>query len=454
MKHFSQRAATLAAAALGIAAAGAASADQATTLGGLVVKSDDGNFIFSLGGRIHFDYTGIIQDKNSGFDSGAAENDGGFYFRRVFISLSGKIYGWRYRIDEDIANTSNPAAGFQDMFISRDLGSYGTVRIGQTRAWHSMDSLLSNNDKIFTERNVLSENGLFGGRDYTDGVFYRYNKTNAFKGNDNFWGGVSVYSLNKAGSTTNQGTGTPTQGMGYNARLAYAPLFTPRHWVHVGSSFSSDHADNGAALSTGYSTWYSYKGVAQNIMSLKGDQPATTGTLAQIAGGNNPNANTVTAELASALGPLYLQGEFGQAKLRQPHPVSGAPNVQTADAFSVEGSYYLTGESKVYEPGIGTISSPKPLHPYGAVEVAVRYDYIRNRNLPANDTKTCAPAIGSIRAGSFITKCSISSLDAGVNYYINPNVRFMLDYYHGTFDLGNAGKDKPDAVNARFQIAF
>jgi phosphate-selective porin OprO/OprP len=450
-----QRIAYGAALAMGLVACNAAQADSAKTLGGIVVTSDDGNFIASLGGRIHFDYTGIMPQKGSTFDAGAAENDSGFYFRRVFISLSGKIYGWRYRIDEDISNTSNPGAGFQDVYASHDLGNFGTVRIGQTRAWHSMDCLMSNNDKIFTERNVLSENGLFGGRDYTDGVFYRYNRSNAFKTDDNFWGGVSVYSLGKAGATTDQGVGTPTQGMGYNARLAYAPIFRPREFLHIGGSFSSDHADNGAKLTAGYSTWYSYKGVAQNIISMAGTQPASTPTQNNIQGGNNPNAETVTAELAGELGPWYIQGEFGQAKLHQPNYSATNPNQQTADAFSVQTSYYLTGESKVYDPGMAALgASPRPLHPYGAVEVALRYDFIRNRDLPAKDTTVCAPAVGAIPKGSTITKCDISTLDAGVNYYVNPNVRFMLDYYYGTFDLGSAGKDRPKAVNARFQIAF
>lgn len=441
---------------LGAGASGAAHADSASTLGGIVVKSDDGNFVASLGGRVHFDYTGIMPDKGSGFDSGAAENTSGFYFRRVFISLSGKVYGWRYRIDEDISNTSNPAAGFQDVFISHDIGDYGTVRIGQTKPFRSMDELLSNNDKIFTERNVNSATGLFGGRDYQQGVFYRYSRPNTFKTDDNFWGGVSVYSLNKAGASTDQGTGTPTQGIGYNARLAYAPVFTPREWIHVGASFSSDHADNGAKLTSGDSVWYSYKGVTQNLVSLAGTQPATNPTSANIGGGNNPSVATTAAELAGAFGPLYLQTEYGLAKFRQPVPVkTGVPNEQTVYAFSGEGSYYLTGETKRYDTTIASYATPKPLHPYGAVEVAAGYNFIKNRNLSANDTgAVCAPAVGAIPTGSTITKCDLTYYTVGVNYYANANVRFMLDYYYGIFDLGNAGKDSPKAVNARFQIAF
>jgi phosphate-selective porin OprO/OprP len=435
---------------------GAALADNATTLGGIVVKSDDGNFVGSLGGRIHFDYTGIMPDKGSSFDSGAAENDSGFYFRRVYISLAGKIYGWRYRIDEDIANTSNPAAGFQDVFVSHDIGDYGTVRIGQTKPFRSMDELTSNNDKIFTERNVNSATGLLGGRDYQEGVFYRYSRPGTLKSDDNFWGGVSVYSLNKAGASTNQGTGTPTQGMGYNGRLAYAPIISDRNFLHIGASYSSDHADNGAKLTSGDSVWYSYKGVAQNLVSFSGTQPSTGPTATNIGGGNNPSVTTITGELAGAAGPVYLQAEYGTAKFRQPTPVkSGVPNQQTVDAYSAEVSFYPTGESKKYDTTIASYATPKPLHSYGALELALGYNFIKNRDLPAANTgSVCGPAAGKIRSGTVIDKCDLSYLTAGVNYYPNANVRFMIDYYYGTFDLGNAGKDIPKAVNARLQIAF
>lgn len=434
--------------------AGVAHADSAQTLGGIVVKSDDGNFVGSLGGRIHFDYTGIMPDKQSGFDSGASENDSGFYFRRVFISLSGKIYGWRYRIDEDISNTSNPASGFQDVYASHDIGDYGTVRIGQTRPWRGIDYLTSNNDKIFTERNVNSETGLLGGRDFQDGVFYRYSRPNTFLANDNFWAGASVYSLNKAGSTTNEGTGTPTQGLGYNARVAYAPIVTPREWVHIGTSFSSDHADNGATLTSGSSTWYSYKGVTQNLVSMKGTQPTTSGTLANIGGGNNPNVNTLLGELAVAYGPAYLQAEGGQALFHQPTFSATNPNKQLVRSFAVEGSYYLTGETKRYDTTVGAYASPVPIHKYGAVELAVGYDQIANTGIGAGTTTYCTPALGAIPKGTTITRCEIQYFTAGVNYYANSNVRFMLDYYYGDFSLGDAGKDTPKAINARFQIAF
>jgi len=455
---FNVRNGVIAAVFLGASVSGAALADSARTLGGIVVQSDDGNFVGSLGGRIQFDYTGILPDKGSGIDSGEEENDSGFYFRRVYITLTGKIYGWRYRIDEDLSNTSNPQAGFKYVFASYDFDQYNIVRIGQAKPWRSLDELASELDAPFMERNANSASGLFGGRQYQEGVFYRYTRPSVLTGHDHLWGGASIYSLSQAGGSTVQGVGTPTQGIGYNARLAYAPYVSDRKWLHLGANFSSDHADNGAALTVAESAWYSYKGLTQTLASQTGTLPTgvstSAPTTANLGGGNNPSANIGQLEFAGAFNSLYLQGEFGAAKLSQGTAASKTvPNDQNVYAISGVASYYLTGESRAYDPDFATFLKPKPTHDYGAVEVALSYNFIKNRDIPAGDTTgVCKPALGTVTAD--ITKCDVTFYTAAVNYYVNSNVQFDLDYVYGIYDIGAAGKDEPKAVNARFQINF
>src|ERR1700758_597365 len=93
-----------AAIAIGIGIQGLAHADTATTTGGFKIKSDDGNFDASIGGRIHFD--GVILSPDNGafgssstppathYGSDSLDNASGFYFRRVFLTLNGHAYGW------------------------------------------------------------------------------------------------------------------------------------------------------------------------------------------------------------------------------------------------------------------------------------------------------------------------------------------------------------------------
>jgi len=416
-----------------LAAAWAAQADTTSTTGGIVVRSEDGQFDAAIGGRIHFDFNDLYPDKGSRFDSGAVDNTGGFFFRRLYLTLGGDLYGWRYYVEEDLANTGSPAAGLQDAWIGHRLLG-GLLFIGQHKPWRSFDEITSNNEILFLERDVISANGIFGGRDYQDGVFYKYQRKGLLHGADNFFGGWSVYSLAKGGQPS-------TQGLGYNARLAYAPLLRDRAWLHLGGSWSSDHADNGNKLSAGYTTYYARQGAAQTVAAF-------TGT----ALGANPHADTWTGELAGALGPLYLNGEFAEARFSQP-----GQSGQTVDAYALQASWYLTGESKPYRAEDAAIRAARPLHSYGALELALRYDHERNRDLPAGNAKVCAPSAPAgftPPAGGAIDRCSLSSMAVGVNWYLNPAVRLMLDYTRGEVDLGSAGKDQPRALSGRVQLVF
>src|SRR5882757_8194911 len=127
---------------VGVGAGAVAHADEATTTGGFKIKSSDGNFDASLGGRIHFDGLLNMPDSNEHkIGSGAADDaNSDFEFRRVFISLGGHLYGYEYRVDYDLA-----ASNFQDVWIAHSLLPGGTIYIGQHKPWRSMDEIASNN---------------------------------------------------------------------------------------------------------------------------------------------------------------------------------------------------------------------------------------------------------------------------------------------------------------------
>ncbi len=118
--------------------------------------------------------------------------------------------------------------------------------------------------------------------------------------------------------------------------------------------------------------------------------------------------------------------------------------------FSGEATYFLTGESRGYDLDAATFLKPKPTHDYGAVEVALSYNFIKNRDIPAGDTTgVCKPALGAVPSGTHVTKCNVTSVTAGLNYYVNNNVQFMLDYYYGAFNAGNAATPATPAGTIR-----
>ncbi len=431
---------TAAAVALTAGIQGVAQADAATTAGGLQIKSEDGNFEARIGGRIHVDGSLIDADNDTdslGLSHNGGKNSSGFYFRRVFLTLTGKAYGWDYHFDEDFVggNTSvttttdkttgdvtsvktsgGAAAGFQEVWIGHEVFGNDHLYIGQHKPWRSLDEIASNNNTPLMERNILSKNGLFGGRDYTQGLYYKY-------ANRGFWAGGSFYTDGKAGSTTGR-------SFGGNLRFAYAPIVGKTAWLHTGLTYSYDNispdGDGFGKIAPGYSTWYAYKGTGATLVSFSG------------AAGNNVNAGTGTVELAGAYGPAYLQAEYGAT-----HQWEQLGKAASVDAYSATIAYAITGETRPYDSGSASYGGIKPAHRYGAVELAVRYDSGKNR-----DDDTCA-----LNSKDTATKCSISAITAGVNYYVNPNVRFMLDYEHGKADDGVA-QDTPSAVMGRAQFVF
>jgi phosphate-selective porin OprO/OprP len=104
----------------------------------------------------------------------------------------------------------------------------------------------------------------------------------------------------------------------------------------------------------------------------------------------------------------------------------------------VMASYFLTpGDARVYMASAGAFDKVKPAHPFlwgdepglGAWELAVRYS-----QLDLDD--------GGFRGGQ------LDDVSAGLNWYLNTNVRVMLNYIYA--DLDDIGDTH--AASMRFQI--
>jgi phosphate-selective porin OprO/OprP len=97
----------------------------------------------------------------------------------------------------------------------------------------------------------------------------------------------------------------------------------------------------------------------------------------------------------------------------------------------------LTGEHRKYKPSAGAFSRVKPKKNYGfgggpgAWEVAVRYSA-----LDLND--------------SGVTGGTLSDISAGLNWYLNPNMKIMWNYVHA--EVGSVGQ--ADMALMRLQIDF
>ena len=405
---------------IGLPVSAACAADGALTL-----RSADGQLQTTLGGNLTLGAALLSPDAHSPLDiSGSETNHSGFFMRRAIVTLTGAIYGFDYAIVEDLSSTNDPADGTRDVWLGHQLGQGGMLMLGQHKPWRSLDELASGSTTPFSENDVVSANGILGGRYFTQGLYYRWMRRHVLAADDDLWLGASFYSNTKG----DKGAGG---GYGANGRIVYVPFLAARQWLHLGASYSYDQSPayaSGAAVTgygapnAGYRTWYGRQGKPVSVASF--------------GAGAASSAVTLEGELAAAYGPLYLQGEYAGAQLRQ------TPLQADVRAYSVTVAVSLTGETRSYARDRASYGALRPTHRFGAVEAVLRYDDIFNEDL-----STCA-----LKAGA--TRCQIASLTAGINYYANDHVRFMLDYQLGRADAGAAGIDSPHTIDARAQATF
>jgi phosphate-selective porin OprO/OprP len=113
------------------------------------------------------------------------------------------------------------------------------------------------------------------------------------------------------------------------------------------------------------------------------------------------------------------------------------------DGFYIYGSYFLTGESRKYSTSNGAFDRVTPkanFHPteggWGAWEIGLRYSTIDLSD-------------GAINGGE------ADNITVGLNWYLNPNVRWMANYvYSDVENREDVSDDDLNIVQTRFQIDF
>jgi phosphate-selective porin OprO/OprP len=186
----------------------------------------------------------------------------------------------------------------------------------------------------------------------------------------------------------------------------------------------------------------------------------TTGAIANVS-----HAEVYSVEAAAGWGPLFFQGEYFWYVINREVPGNVAPAPASSslnfNGGYAEASWTITGESRPYIPASGAygrITPANPVNPggtgWGAWEIAARYSVV---NL--NDQVGQPFGIAGGQQTVFT---------AGLNWYVNNNIMFKLNYLHGSIDktafavnatnanlvpAGNVGANF-DAVAGRMQIAF
>lgn len=354
-------------------------ADSASTKGGITVKSEDGRFVGTFGGRFMLDA--------AVFDNDTADNQSGSEFRRIRFHAKGKIYDAKYVIDLDFGDNE---IGLRDAYLQFDtLG--GKLTVGQFKQYFSLEELTSSRYLTFLERSFVTQFAPA----HQIGVGY-------WKTLGIFGGGISAYNVDDNDADENE-------GFGGSVRLVAGPKFGDLVQTHFGIA---------AVKEGGFD--------ARNRVRVRPAghlSDASRTAIVDLNNGLRSESTRLGIETAAIAGPLSLQMELVDGTYED--------DIEESDikAWYVDVSFFLTGESRPYVVGAGKFGRVKPKRSWGAIELAARSDYVEN------DT----------------TELEVESQTLGVNWYMNPQMRLMLNYIAS--DVAE-GADEPNAVTARFQFDF
>lgn len=297
---------------------------KVSTKGGLKVETDDGDFLFRIGGRMHLDaafHDDDVRDLKDGTD-----------FRRARLFVSGTIYeDWAFKAQYDFAENN---VATKDLYIK--YKPWG-ITVGQFKQPLSLEELTSSNYITFIER--ASINNLATSRRI--GIGYNM-------GADNYSFAASVYGRDVGQEAVDD------EGFGVGGRATFAPWASKTSALHLGAAASYEEPQLGNDTA---------RFRARPEANVDGTRLIDTESIS--------GADDITKfglEAALVQGPFSLQAEY----LRSSVSVNGNSDADF-DGYYVFGSWFITGESRPYSASKGTFGRVKPSSKSGAWEVAIRY---------------------------------------------------------------------------------
>ncbi len=374
----------------------------------LQFTSEDGEFKVKLGGRMHNNYTWWSED--SDYALAGAKPEDGTIFRRARLYLAGTIYGnIDFKAQYDFAGGD---ADFKDLYMElRDVPYVSNVRVGQFYEPFGLEAQTSSNYITFVERS--SGTGPIAPERSTGIMIHDVCDEEVMT----WW--LGAYRI-----SDDDGDKVSDNAYTFTGRATYLP------WE------SEDRND------------FVHVGVAASLRSPEGDMVQYTADpevrpAVDFLDTGIQMVDMVTQfglEVATVHGPWSAQAEYMMA---MNDGASGARDFDISH-FYIMGSYFITGESRAYSRKNAVFSRVKPNNNYGkdggkgALEAALRYSMTDFDD-------------GMINGGS------MDQITAGLNWYLNPNVRVMANVVLVETDdiAGTVGTDGgAEAFTMRFQIDF
>jgi len=367
---------------------------------GLRFRTADGSVELQIGGRFMEDWV-VATGADAELEAAVGALTDGTEVRRGRLEMAGKFHHHlEFKLQYDFAGGS---ASLKDAYLGfEDLGHFG-LRLGHFKEPFGLEELTSSKYSTFLEQGLTStfvpsrNSGLMIHGDVAERV---------------------TWSVGAFRVTDDQGKGPGEGETSATGRVTFLPIFADegRVWVHVGAAYSERFVDDGETVR------FSQRPEIHVLQRL-----VDTGSLAA------DGVHEAGAELAAAFGPLSFQSEAMGVRV-------DLPTGRDADLIAYYGyvSVFLTGESRPYKRGDAEVGRVRPRHSLfdggaGAFELAVRYSHV---DLEDQD----AGVLGG----------KLTDYTVGLNWYLNPSSRLMLDWVHPDLD----GVGEADLYALRMQFDF
>ena len=397
----------------------------------MTVTSADGRSSIALRALVQADVAHYSQDSPGPLDSdfrrgsvgatanreidGARDLSDGAYFRRVRFGVEGVInrtFNYKLLLELGGAGTEGPTR-INDAWIAYNGFAPFTLQMGAFAPSANLADSTTPDDLLFIERPSSAEmTRAMAAADGRLGLALRAS------------GARWMSSLALTSRTANDPEVNDSQSAlvgrvgGLVATNAYMN-------VHMGANatYIIHPADQGPSATSGR---YALRFRERPELRVDSTRFIDTGTI------DADHASAMGVEFAANWKNWLIQAEDTWYSVERRASTQSNPRFS---GFYVEGSWVITGESHRYYPATASYQAPRPFIPFdghgghGAWELAFRYSKA-DLNYHAGLAGLAPPSDG-VRGG----EQSITS--AGVNWYPNPNLRFLIDVLHVNIDRLN-----------------
>lgn len=330
----------------------------------------------------------------------------GAIIRTARINFRGQVEkNWRYSFG--FAFFDN-AVSVKQAFLAYTGIPQTEIRIGQMKVPFSLDHLINDRYSTFLESalpiDVLTPEYRLG-----SGIFHY---GNIFSRDHFYTASAGVYT-NKAGDKSSHVSGSISGIM----RVTYGYEPNKRRLIMAGLGVDVSSPDSTHVVV--------YEGFPESRVSTNlSSRLVHTGDI------DVSYVEKYDPQAAVVVGPLSLQSEYIENDVYR----MGADPTLHLNGWYELGSWILTGESRRYDTRNAIFTGVEPAHHYGAWELTERFSRV---NLNSHSV------LGGVE----------KNYTAGLNWYVNPSIRFMLNYIKAYSDRQGV-HSSPDIYTVRGEVDF